>query len=141
MSIKLLVADDHEVVRIGLKSLLSGADIKVIAEATTGEAALRMALKHSPDVVLMDVRMPELDGLVALGRIKLEKHDLPVLMWSGHDNPTYIARAVALGASGYILKSDPKEKLVAAIQAAARGESVWTRKNSAASPELWPRRG
>ncbi len=127
MSIKLLVADDHEVVRAGLKSLLHGTDIKITAEATTGEAALRMALKHNVDIVLMDVRMPDGDGLVALGRIKLEKPQLPVLMWSGFDNPTYIARSVALEASGYILKTAPKDKLIAGILAAAAGESIWTR--------------
>jgi DNA-binding NarL/FixJ family response regulator len=127
MSIKLLLAEDHEVVRAGLKSLLHGTDIKITAEATTGESALRLALKHNVDVVLMDVRMPEGDGLVALGRIKLEKPQLPVLMWSGFDNPTYIARSVALEASGYILKSAPKDKLIAAIRTAAAGESTWTR--------------
>ncbi len=127
MSIKLLVADDHEVVRAGLKSLLHGTDIKITAEAATGEAALRLALKHTVDVILMDIRMPDGDGLVLLGRIKLEKPQLPVVMWSGFDNPTYIARSVALEASGYILKTAPKEKLIAAIRAAAAGESIWTR--------------
>jgi DNA-binding NarL/FixJ family response regulator len=127
MSIKLLLADDHEVVRTGLKSLLQGTDIKIAAEATTGEAALKAALKHNVDVVLMDVRMPDGDGLAALARIKLDKPQLPVLMWSGYDNPTYMARAVALEASGYVLKSTPKDQLVAAIRAAAAGETIWTR--------------
>jgi DNA-binding NarL/FixJ family response regulator len=127
MSIKLLIADDHEVVRSGLKSILAGTDIKIVAEAATGEQAVRMAMKHEPDVVLMDIRMPEGDGLNALGRIKLDKPNMPILMFSTYDNPTYVARAVALGASGFLLKELGREKLVEAIRHAAAGESAWTR--------------
>jgi DNA-binding NarL/FixJ family response regulator len=127
MSIKLLVADEHEVVRAGLKSLFAGTDIKIIGEATSGEAAVRMALKQNPDVVLMDVRMPDGDGLTALGRIKLDRPEMPIVMFSGFDNPTYIARAVALGASAFVLKGYSKEKLLESIRAAAKGENSWTR--------------
>jgi DNA-binding NarL/FixJ family response regulator len=127
MSIKILVADDHEVVRSGLKSLLHGTDLKIVAEAPTGEAALRLTLKHNPDVVLLDVRMPDGDGLTALGRIKLDRPHQAILMWSAFDNPTYVARAVALGANGYIIKSASKEKLIEAIRTVATGETTWTR--------------
>src|SRR5580658_2355614 len=112
MSITLLIADDHEVVRSGLRSLLTGTDIEIVAEAATGEAAVRMVMEHNPRVALLDIRMPEGDGLNALGRIKLERPDLPVLILSTHDNPTYVARAVALGAAGYILKGTSRENLV-----------------------------
>jgi DNA-binding NarL/FixJ family response regulator len=127
MSIKLLIADDHEVVRAGLKTLLAGTDIKVVAEASSGEQAVRLALKHEPDLVLMDIRMPEGDGLNALGRIKLDRPNMPVLILSTYDNPTYVARAVALGANGFILKGTTKEKLLEGIRAAAQGQNVWTR--------------
>jgi DNA-binding NarL/FixJ family response regulator len=127
MSIKLLIADDHEVVRSGLKSLLAGTDIKIVAEAVSGEQAVRLALKHEPDVVLMDIRMPDGDGLNALGRIKLDRPNMPILILSTYDNPTYVARAVALGAGGFLLKDISREKLVDAIQRAAAGESAWTR--------------
>jgi len=127
MSIKLLIVDDHEVVRSGLKSMLEGTDIKVVAEATTGESAVRLVSKQKFDVVLMDVRMPDGDGLSSLGRMKLEKPELPVLMFSNYDNPTYIARSVALGASGYLLKSIGQDKLREAIELAAEGKSLWTR--------------
>lgn len=127
MSIKVLVADEHEVVRAGLKSLLAATDIRIVAEASSGEAAVRMALKHRPDVVLLDIRMPEGDGLAALSRIKVERPELPVLIFSAFDNPTYVARAVALGANGYVLKGTTKDKLIDAIRKAAKGENVWTR--------------
>ncbi len=127
MAITLLVADDHEVVRSGVKSLVSGTDIKVVAEAATGEAAVRLTLRHKPDVALVDIRMPEGDGLNTLGRIKLDLPDQPVLMFSTYDNPTYIARAVALGASGYVLKGATRDDLLEAIRTAAAGESAWTR--------------
>jgi len=127
MSITLLIADDHEVVRTGLKSLFAGSDIEVIAEASTGEAAVRLALELNPDVVLLDIRMPEGDGLNALGRIKLDRPDLPVLILSTYDNPTYVARSVALGASGYVLKGTTRENLLQAIHTAAEGQTSWTR--------------
>ncbi len=127
MSIKVLIADDHEVVRSGLKSLLSGTEIKVVGEAATGEQAVKLALKLEPDVVLLDIRMPEGDGLNTLGRIKLDRPNMPILILSTYDNPTYIARAVALGASGYLLKGTSKDKLIEAIKLSANGQSVWTR--------------
>jgi len=125
--IKLLIADDHEVVRLGLKTLLANTDIEVAAEVSTGEDAIRYALDKNPDVVLMDIRMPGGDGLTALGRIKLDKPDLPILMLSTFDNPTYIARSVALGASGYVLKGCTRDHLIKCIHIAASGESAWTR--------------
>ena len=125
--IRLLIADDHEVVRCGLKTLLAGTDIKIVAEVASGPAAVKYALENEVDVVLLDIRMPEGDGLAALGRIKLDKPDLPILVLSTYDNPTYVARAVALGASGYLLKSCTRDELVAGIRTAAAGESAWTR--------------
>ena len=125
--IKLLIADDHEVVRCGLKTLLADTDVEVMAEVATGEEATRYVMENDPDVVLLDIRMPGGDGLTALGRIKLEKPDMPILMLSTFDNPTYIARAVALGASGYLLKGCTRDELVQAIRIAAAGESAWTR--------------
>ena len=142
MSIRILVADDHEVVRTGLKSLLHGTDIRIVSEAGTGEAALRLTKKHQPDLVLLDVHMPDKDGLWALGRLKAEYPELPVLIFSAFDNPAFVARAVALGAHGYVLKSTTKEKLVEAIRSAAAGQTTWTREElrrvtgALASPRL-----
>ena len=127
MSIRILIADDHEVVRSGLKSLVAGTDIKVVAEVSTGEDAVRSVDENEFDVVLLDIRMDNGDGLTALGRIKLDHPDLPILMFSTYDNPTYVARAVALGASGYLLKGSSRDRLIEAIQTAAKGESAWAR--------------
>jgi DNA-binding NarL/FixJ family response regulator len=127
MAISLLVVDDHEVVRAGLKSLLQGTDIRIVAEADNGAAALKLTIKHKPNVVLLDVRMPDADGLNCLARIKLDLPNVPVVMFSGYDNPTYVARAVALGAAGYVSKAASKKEIVEAIRVAARGDSIWTR--------------
>ena len=125
--IRMLIADDHEMTRCGLKSMLAGTEVKIVSEAASGQAAAKYALENDVDVVLMDVRMPDGDGLTALGRIRLDKPDMPVLMFSAFDNPTYIARAVAMGANGYLLKSCTRDELIAAIRIAAAGENCWTR--------------
>jgi DNA-binding NarL/FixJ family response regulator len=127
MSTRVLVADDHEVVRCGLKSLFVGTELEVVAEAANGQDALRLIAELDLDVVMLDVRMPDTDGLNVLGRLKLDKPDLPVLILSTYDNPTYVARAVALGAAGYILKGSDRDRVVEAVRRAATGESVWTR--------------
>jgi DNA-binding NarL/FixJ family response regulator len=127
MPIRILIADDHEVVRSGLKSLVGGTDIQIVAEATTGEEAVKLTAKHKPDVVLLDIRMTDSDGLNALGRIKLDRPDIPVLMLSTYDNPTYVARAVALGASGYLMKGLGRDALISAIRRVAEGGDAWTR--------------
>jgi DNA-binding NarL/FixJ family response regulator len=125
--IRLLVADDHEVVRSGLKTMLADTEIKVVADVATGQAAIQYVLENPVDVVLLDVRMVDGDGLVTLGRIRLDKPDLPILMFSYSDNPKYIARAVAMGANGYLLKVSTRDELIRAIKTAATGENLWTR--------------
>jgi DNA-binding NarL/FixJ family response regulator len=125
--IRLLIADDHDVVRSGVKGMLAGTDIKVVGEASSGRAAVEYVLKNEVDVVLLDIRMPDGDGLNTLGRIRLDKPSLPVLMFSHVDNPPYVARAVALGANGYLLKDCTRDELVAAIKTVATGENLWTR--------------
>jgi len=125
--IRVFIADDHDMVRVGLKAMFAGTDIEVVGEASTGEDAVNFVINNDVDVAILDVRMPRGDGLNALGRIKLEKPDLPVLMLSTFDNPTYVARAVAFQAQGYLLKSCSREELLDAIRRVARGENIWTR--------------
>ena len=127
MTVKLLIADDHQVVRSGLKSLITGTEFTVIAEAADGEEAVKLAAKHKPDLVLLDIRMPGVDGLSALSRIKMAQPTTPVLMLSTYDNPTYVAKAVALGACGYILKGATRDELLTAFRKVVAGEDAWTR--------------
>lgn len=119
--IRLLVADDHEVVRTGLASLLADTDINIVAEASDGAEAVHKAREHQPDVVLLDIRMTESDGLTALETIHQELPNTKVVMLSTYDNPTYIARAVALGAADYVLKGSGREQLITAIEGAVAG--------------------
>ena len=127
MSKRLLIVDDHEIIRLGLKLMLENTELEIVGEATSAAEAIAAVEQSVPDVVLMDIRMEGGDGLNALGRLKLDHPDLPIVLFSAYDNPTYIARAVALGAAGYVLKSAPRERLVEALNTAVNGESAWTR--------------
>lgn len=122
MTISVVVADDHEVVRSGLANLLKGSDVKIVAEASDGNQALEAAVKFKPDVVLMDMRMPKHDGLWALERLRKRMPSTPVVMLSTYDNPTYIARCAALGATDYLLKGCSRQELISAISRAATGD-------------------
>lgn len=123
MGIRVLVADDHEVVRSGLISLLSATDIEVVGQAGSGNEAIGLVKELQPDVVLLDIRMPETDGLEALERLQEESPNSRVIVLSTYDNPTYIARAITLGAADYLLKGTGRDDLVAAIRAAAEGDT------------------
>lgn len=127
MSIRLLIADDHQVVRAGLIQLFLSTEVEVVAEAENGEDTLRLAMQLSPDVAIVDVVMPQVDGLTVLPRLKADCPRLPVLMFSAHDNPTFIARAVALGAAGYLLKGVHQQTILQAVRDIASGKNIWTR--------------
>lgn len=125
--IRLMVIDDHEIVRSGMVRMILGTEIQLIAESNSGENILEGIAQYHPDVILLDVRMENGDGLTALGRAKVEYPKIPVLMLSTYDNPTYVARAVALGASGYLSKSLDREQIIEAILTAHKGGNSWTR--------------
>ncbi len=127
MAIKIIIADDHATVRAGLKALLEGTDIRIVGEAGTGSGSLKLVQKHKPDLVLLDVRMPDGDGLECLARIKLDYPNTVVVMFSGYDNPTYVARALALGAAGYLPKTASRQEIIDGIRAAASGDAIWSR--------------
>ena len=127
MSIRLMVIDDHEIIRSGLRKMIAGSEIQLIAESNSAVNVLTGISQYHPDVILLDVRLEEGDGLSALGRIKIERPQIPVLMLSSFDNPTYVARSVALGASGYLLKNAPRDTILEAIRKVAVGENAWTR--------------
>jgi DNA-binding NarL/FixJ family response regulator len=123
MSIRLLICDDHEVIRTGLTTLLQGTDIQIVGEAANGKDALKVALKEKPDVILLDIRMNDGDGLSTLEKLRQKTPECKVVMLSTYDNPTYIARAVALGACDYVLKGSSRDSIIETITSAAQGES------------------
>jgi len=123
MSIRVLVADDHEVIRTGLASLFAGSEVEIVAEAATGKEAIKMAAKVKPDVILLDIRMPDGDGLGSLDKLREKSPESSIVMLSTYDNPTYMARAVALGANDYVLKGSSRDSILATIRAAAAGET------------------
>ncbi len=125
MSVRLLVADDHPVVRAGIVGLLAGeADLEVVGEAADGAQAVELAAALHPDVVLMDLRMPVMDGATATGRIRAADPGTHVVVLTTYETDTDILRAVEAGATGYLLKDTPRHDLVEAVRAAARGETV-----------------
>jgi DNA-binding NarL/FixJ family response regulator len=125
MSIRVLVADDQSIVRAGFRLLLSANDeIDVVAEASNGLEAVEKAARFEPDVVLMDIRMPELDGLEATRRILAADRSARILILTTFDLDEYVFEALRAGASGFVLKDDPPEQLIAAIQTVAAGEAL-----------------
>jgi DNA-binding NarL/FixJ family response regulator len=121
MAITVLIADDHEIVRHGLGSVFKNSDVHVVGEATTGDEAVRMARRHKPDVILLDVRFGAEDGLDAIKRIRSAAPNTRVIAFSAFDNPTYVARAVSAGAHDYLLKTATRAELINAVSEAAAG--------------------
>jgi DNA-binding NarL/FixJ family response regulator len=125
MTIRVLVADDQAMVRAGFRMLLAGEqDIDVVAEASNGREAVDRAARFHPDVVLMDIRMPGLDGLEATRRILAAGSAARILILTTFDLDEYIYQALRDGASGFVLKDDPPEQLIAAIRTIAAGDAL-----------------
>jgi DNA-binding NarL/FixJ family response regulator len=125
MPIRTLVVDDQSMVRAGLRMLLTDQpDIDVVAEAGNGTQAVEHARRYRPDVVLMDIRMPELDGLEATRRILAGDPTAKVLILTTFDLDDYVYEALRIGASGFVLKDDPPEQLIAAVRTVAAGNAL-----------------
>ena len=125
MSVRVLVADDQSMVRAGFRMLLAReADIEVVAEASNGIEAVDKAARFRPTVVLMDIRMPELDGLEATRRILAADVSIRILILTTFDLDEYVYEALRAGASGFVLKDDPPEQLLAAIRIVADGDAL-----------------
>jgi DNA-binding NarL/FixJ family response regulator len=124
---RIVIADDHEVVRTGLVNLLAGTEIEIVGQSENGKDVDGLVEKLNPDVVVLDLRMAEGDGMAALGRLKSSHPELPVLILTTFDNPQYVARAIALGACGYLLKGAGRDQIVEALRTAADGKVAFTR--------------
>jgi DNA-binding NarL/FixJ family response regulator len=125
MTIRVLVADDQSMVRAGFRMLLAGEeDIEVVAEASNGLEAIDKAARFHPGVVLMDIRMPELDGLQATRRILATDNSARILILTTFDLDEYVYEALRAGASGFVLKDDSPEQLIAAIRTVAAGDAL-----------------
>ena len=125
MSIRVLVADDQSMVRAGFRMLLTGEqDIEVVAEASNGREAVAMAERFNPAVVLMDIRMPEIDGLEATRRILAANHAARILILTTFGLDEYVYEALRAGASGFVLKDDPAEQLISAVRTVAAGNAL-----------------
>jgi len=125
MTIRVLVADDQSMVRAGFRMLLSDQeDIEVVAEASNGLEAVEKAARFQPTIVLMDIRMPELDGLQATRRILAADNAARILILTTFDLDEYVYEALHAGASGFVLKDDPPEQLLAAVRTVAGGDAL-----------------
>ncbi|NHZ70614.1 MAG: response regulator [Proteobacteria bacterium] len=124
--IRIAIADDHRIIREGLDLLLASADnIEIVGQAEDGPALIQLLETSEVDVVLLDVRMPNMTGLEILARITELEIQVGVLMLSMYGDPVYVSRAIELGASGYLLKSVGQEELVTAIETVARGKNYF----------------
>ena len=131
MSLRILVADDHDIIRLGLKQLLTARkDWEVVAEAKNGREAVALTAEHKPDVVVMDISMPELNGLEAVRRIRKEHPRTEVVVLTLHFSDQLVHEIVEAGARAYITKSDADRDLVAAVEALANHRSYFTAKAS-----------
>lgn len=123
--IRVLIVDDHPMVREGVRSMLEPAGVQIAGEAGTGEDALRMAATLEPDVVLLDLELPDLDGLAVLRRLKAQERPVAVLVVTMHDDPALVRRAVEGGAAGFVLKGVGRGELLSALEAVRHGGSVF----------------
>ena len=123
-STRLAIVDDHQLARDSLRDMLEDApDIEVVGEAANGREAILLCSRLRPDLVLMDVRMPEMDGLAATREIKQSHPEISVMMVTMHENPDYLLEALKAGAAGYVLKDAPRQEVVTAVRRVREGES------------------
>jgi len=124
--ISMMLVDDHAIWRGGVQSMLEDTEFEVVGEASSGREALEVARQAHPQITLLDIRMADGDGLDALIALKQEFPQMAVIMLTTYDNPTYMARAVAGGSAGYLLKGVDRENMLGALRAVARGDSLLT---------------
>ncbi len=123
--IRLLISDDHQVVRVGVRGMLEDEpEFEVVGEATNGREAVELTDRLKPDVVLMDLRMPEMDGVTAISRIKADHPAIHIIVLTTYETDADILKAIENGATGYLLKDAPREELLQAVRNAAEGRPI-----------------
>jgi DNA-binding NarL/FixJ family response regulator len=124
--IKVLLADDHPIVCKGIHDLLEAAEgIKVVGEANSGQKAIQMVKSLEPDIVLLDIEMPDINGVEVLNQIVESSIPVKVLVLSSYDDREYISQVIAMGAAGYLIKDEVTDTIVEAVRGVARGEKGW----------------
>ena len=124
-SIRIVIADDHPIVRQGLATVLGQEeDLEVVGQAENGLEAVAQARELHPDIILMDLQMPEMDGVEAIQKIKMENSDIGIIILTTFDTDDYIFRGIEAGARGYLLKDSPPEEVIKAIHTVHKGESM-----------------
>lgn len=137
---RVLLVDDHPVVRSGIRSLLEKAlDIEVVGEANNGDEALHLAKELTPDIMLLDMELPDMNGNEVAQRLIKEKSPIRILALSAHDDRQYIQQLLSTGASGYLVKEEVPEAIVEAVRGVARGEQGWVSRQIAAKMTNWMR--
>jgi len=125
MTIRLLIAEDHDLVREGLRATFEGTEIDIVGEATTGSDAVQLASADGADVMLLDIKMPNSDGFEVLQQLQSTNKKLAILIYSQHERLDFQVRARRLGASGYLTKQIRADELVSAIREVGHGGSLW----------------
>jgi DNA-binding NarL/FixJ family response regulator len=126
-SIRVVIADDHRLFTEGLNMVLSRDGIQVVGKASTGRQTVELTTDLKPDIVLLDIRMPDMDGLQALGAIKASCPETSVIVLTSFDNPEYLTRAISMGAAGYLMKDTTSDSVINAIRLVASGEAILDR--------------
>ncbi|MBP1692755.1 MAG: response regulator transcription factor [Chloroflexi bacterium] len=136
--IKVLLADDHPLVRSGIHSLLEKvADIEMVGEASNGEEALRLVAERNPDVLLLDMELPDIEGAQVAQQVHQLYPSVKTLVLSAHDDAVYVREALRLGAAGYLSKEEAPEFIIEAIRGVAQGEQGWVSRRIAAQITSW----
>jgi DNA-binding NarL/FixJ family response regulator len=139
--IRVVLADDHPVVRGGIRNLLERAvDISIVGEAATGAEALRLVEEMAPDILLLDMELPDVKGIEVAQQLRQTGSKVKILVLSAHDDPLYIRELLESGAAGYLVKEEAPETIVEAVRGVAHGEQGWVSRRIAAQMVSWMRR-
>jgi two-component system, NarL family, response regulator DegU len=139
--IRIVLADDHPVVRSGIRNMLERAnDIAIVGEASTGGEALRLVAEMHPDVLLLDMELPDVKGIEVAQQLKQSGSTVKILVLSAHDDPLYIRELLESGAAGYLVKEEAPETIVEAVRGVAHGEQGWVSRRIAAQMVSWMRK-